>query len=94
MPELKSITSEKTLKVLEKMGINSIEKLIFHFPIRYEDETKITKIADISLDCECQLEGIVETTKVLYGPKKQVISDIYDDTGLVRVRLFYFFQTN
>ena len=91
MPELKSLTGEKTLKVLEKMGINSIEKLIFHFPIRYEDETKITMIADISLDCECQIEGIVQTTKVLYGPKRQVISDIYDDTGLVRVRLFYFF---
>ena len=91
MLELKSLTGEKTLKVLEKMGINSIEKLIFHFPIRYEDETKITKIDDISLDRECQLEGIVETTKVLYGPKRQVISDIYDDTGFVRVRLFYFF---
>ena len=37
MPELKSLTGEKNLKVLEKMGINSIEKLIFHFPIRYED---------------------------------------------------------
>ena len=49
------------------MGINSIEKLIFHFPIRYEDETKITKIADISLDCECQIEGIVQTTKVFMG---------------------------
>ena len=34
-------------------------------------------------------EGIVQTAKLVWA-KRQVISDIYDDTGLVRVRLLFF----
>ena len=37
----------KALAHLKKLGIESVRDLLWHFPTRYEDYTKITKIADL-----------------------------------------------
>ena len=44
--DLKGI-GEKALIKLSKIGINSIEELLFHLPIRYQDKTKLTNISDL-----------------------------------------------
>ena len=32
---------------LSRIGINNLQDLLFHLPIRYEDRTRITPIADL-----------------------------------------------
>ena len=42
--ELKGV-GEKSLLKLKKIGIKTVEDLLFHLPIRYQDKTKITNIS-------------------------------------------------
>ena len=34
-------------KKLNKIGIRTVEDLLFHLPIRYQDKTKLTKISNL-----------------------------------------------
>ena len=43
--ELKGV-GEKGLLKLKKIGIKTVEDLLFHLPIRYQDKTKITNISN------------------------------------------------
>src|SRR3989344_1807176 len=44
--QLRNVGS-RNLPRLEKLGIKTVRDLLWHFPARYEDYTKITKIADL-----------------------------------------------
>jgi len=49
--------SEKTLLKLKKIGIETVSDLLFYFPIRYEDFSKIKKIAEIKIGEVATIEG-------------------------------------
>lgn len=42
--ELKGVAA-KMAQRLEKLGINTVQDLLFHLPLRYEDRTQIYPIA-------------------------------------------------
>jgi ATP-dependent DNA helicase RecG len=44
---------------LEKLGIKTVHDLLWHFPARYEDYTKITKIADLKPGAMVTIRGEV-----------------------------------
>ena len=64
---------------LTRLGIFRDEDLILHLPLRYEDHTHLTAIADISAGDIAQAEGIVVRTDIQYRPRRQLVSLIEDD---------------
>lgn len=64
---------------LTRLGIFRDEDLILHLPLRYEDHTHLTSIADISAGDIAQAEGIVVRTDIQYRPRRQLVSLIEDD---------------
>ena len=40
-------TEAQIIEKLNKIGIYSLEDLLFHLPIRYNDKTKLSKISDL-----------------------------------------------
>ncbi|MDE2056674.1 MAG: ATP-dependent DNA helicase RecG [Betaproteobacteria bacterium] len=83
--------NEKTIKLLNKLGISRVTDLILHFPYRYSDETKITLIHDIPMNEECLIEGEVIASEVLYRPRKMLIIKVQDDSGVITCRFLNFY---
>ncbi len=77
----------------EKLGIKSAMDCILHLPMRYEDETQVTDIAEA---CQyrsgtVQIEGIVRSTEVQYHPRKQLLVTVEDNTGELTLRFIHFY---
>ena len=87
--DLKGI-GEKALIKLNKIGVRSVEDLLFHLPIRYQDKTKITKISSLAEGKKYLIEGIVEKANVIFYKKRMFVVRVSDDTGFMQLRFFYF----
>ena len=87
--DLKGI-GEKALIKLNRIGVKSVEDLLFHLPIRYQDKTKITKISSLAEGKKYLIEGIVEKANVIFYKKRMFVVRVSDDTGFMQLRFFYF----
>ena len=76
---------------LSKLGIRREFDLVLHLPLRYEDETRVTPIANAPPGLPVQVEGTVRSTEIVYRPRRQLVSRIEDSTGEVALRFFNFF---
>ena len=59
---------EKVSLNLNKLGIQTIEDLLFHFPINYQDRTKLIKIASLEPDQEFVVQGVIEKVSQTFVP--------------------------
>lgn len=80
----------RTAGYLEKLGIQIIQDLLFHLPIRYEDKTRIYAIARLSAGMTALISGKVEFIDVLPRGRKSLICRIGDGTGFIDLRFFHF----
>ncbi|MBT7543222.1 MAG: ATP-dependent DNA helicase RecG [Gammaproteobacteria bacterium] len=87
--DLKGI-GKKSLIKLNKIGIKSVEDLLFHLPIRYQDKTKITKISSLVEGKKYLIEGVVEKANIIFYKKRMFVVRVSDDTGFIQLRFFYF----
>jgi ATP-dependent DNA helicase RecG len=74
-------------ETLRKLGIERLQDLWFHLPLRYEDRTRITAIRDLVAGESAQVEGVVEAveTGFRYRPQLRVaIGDASRDTLVLR----------
>lgn len=74
-----------------KLGIKSVEDLLFHFPTDYQDRTKLSRIADLEPDQEFVIRGTVEKVSQTFVPRKMLIIRVADSTGHIYLRFFYYF---
>jgi len=82
---------EKMGAAFLKLGIKSVEDLLFHFPVDYQDRTQLSKIADLQPDQEFVIRGTVEKVSQTFVPRKMLIVKVSDSTGHIYLRFFYYF---
>jgi ATP-dependent DNA helicase RecG len=78
---------------LDQLGIRREFDFILHLPLRYEDETRITAIAQAPAGEGVQIEGIVQSTDIVYRPRRQLVCRIKDATGEAALRFFNFWAS-
>jgi len=74
------------LKYLEKLGIKTIKDLLWYFPFRYEDFSKIKKINELQPEEKCSIMGSVKKINVRRTYKKKIFiieAIIEDNTGQI-----------
>jgi len=76
---------------LAKLGIRHDFDLVLHLPLRYEDETRLTPIAEAAPGIPVQVEGTVKSTEIVYRPRRQLLSRIADSSGELVLRFFNFY---
>ncbi|MCK5876678.1 MAG: DEAD/DEAH box helicase, partial [Candidatus Marithrix sp.] len=81
----------KVTKQLDKLDIHTIDDMLFHLPLRYEDRTKIKQLADLKVGDHTMVEGIVQAAEVKYGKKRSLICMLEDNTGTIMLRFFHFY---
>lgn len=75
---------------LSRIGINNLQDLLFHLPIRYEDRTHITPIADLRPEHYATIEGTVQTCEVQFGRRPILTVSLSDGTSKIMLRFFNF----
>ena len=76
---------------LKRLGIQRVADLLFHFPHRYEDFSKIVKIKDIRLGKICSIQGKILEIENTRTPRKRMIltrAIVSDDTSAIKVVWF------
>lgn len=75
---------------LEKLGIYTVQDLLFHLPHRYEDRTRIYPINTLSPGMTVLISGTVDFTDVLMKARRSLLCRISDKTGYLTLRFFHF----
>lgn len=77
---------------LADIGIRSLEDLLFHFPLRYQDRTKISTIGGLRDQVDAVVEAEVRAAAVTMGRRRTLVVKVDDGTGLLTLRFFHFRQ--
>ena len=75
---------------LQKLGLYTIQDLLFHLPLRYIDRTQITPIGSIQPMTEVVIEGEVRASDVVFGRRRSLVCRVQDHSGVVTLRFFHF----
>lgn len=98
---IKSNTNEKpakkkaeTVSVAERvarMGLINDWDFVLHLPLRYEDETRITRICDLKAGDWAQIQGAVISSRTQGGRFMQLIASVSDGTANIEIRFLHFY---
>ena len=78
---------------LADLGIYSLEDLLFHFPLRYQDRTQITAIGGLRDQVDAVVEAEVRAAAVTMGRRRTLLVKVEDGSGLLTLRFFHFRQS-
>ncbi len=87
--ELKGVAT-KMAQRLEKLGIKTVQDLLFHLPLRYEDRTQIYPIAALYPGSYGTIEATIHSSQIIQGRKRMLTCTVRDDSGVMTLRFFNF----
>lgn len=80
----------KIAEKLAKVGLNSVQDLLFHLPLRYEDRTRIYPMVKLHPGLWAATQGKVMQVDTLFGRRKMLTVKISDGNGTITLRFFNF----
>lgn len=80
----------KFAETLKKLGIQTLQDLVFHLPYRYVDRTRIRSVASLRINDVALIEVSVLNTQVSFGKRRSLQVKVEDDSGLLTLRFFHF----
>ena len=66
-----------------KLGIHHLRDLLLHLPMRYEDQTRVRAIGELTVGESVVVEGVVEHAETVFRPRRQFVALLKatDDDG-------------
>ena len=58
---------------LDQLGIHSVQDLLFHLPLRYEDRTRVHPIGSLYPGARAQVEGDIEHSAIVRGRRAMLV---------------------
>ena len=75
---------------LTRLGIRTVQDVLFHLPFRYQDRTRLTPIGALRPGMEAMIAGTIELADVVYRGRRSLVCRLSDGTGHVQLRFFHF----
>ena len=82
-----------TEKALDKLRLHRPIDYALHLPIRYEDETKITKLEDALNGDLSQIEGEITSCEIVIRGRRQLVAVLNDGTDSCQLRFLNFYPS-
>ena len=92
-PPAPAVKASPMAKGLQKLGLVRAIDLALHLPLRYEDETRITKLRDARDGEVVQIEATVTACEVSFRPRRQLLVTVDDGTDTCTLRFFNFYPS-
>jgi len=73
----------KRVRLLQKIGIEKVEDLLFYFPRRYLDRSNLIKIAQLKPDTQATIAGRIYSVDMVSGRRKRLIVLVGDGSGFL-----------
>ncbi len=89
-PVASPVTTSVTQK-LAAIGLRGDWDFALHLPIRYEDETRITRIRDALPGVACQFEAEIIHNEITYRPRRQLVVQAQDGDDVISLRFLNFY---
>ena len=95
VPEHMSLTVLKGVgpaleEKLNRLGLRSVEDVLFHLPLRYQDRTRIMPIGALRPGMDGVIEGVILGADVVMGRRRSLLCRIQDGSGTLSLRFYYF----
>ena len=91
LTELKGVGAQ-VAKKLANIKLFTVQDLLLHLPLRYQDKTKITPISRLISGESALIEGIIISAERRYGRTKSLLCKIEDESAIISIRLFHYNQ--
>jgi len=75
---------------LAEAGIEQVQDLLFHLPLRYQDRTRVTPIGALQPGTDVVVEGEIRVADIAFGRRRSLVCRLQDDTGTLTLRFFHF----
>ncbi len=75
---------------LAALGIHTVQDLLFHLPLRYQDRTRITPIGALQIGVDAVIEGEVRAAEIAFGRRRSLVCRFQDGTGTISLRFYHF----
>jgi len=76
---------------LQKLDLHEDWDFALHLPIRYEDETRLTRVKDAQVGVPCQLEAEIVHTEITYRTRRQLVVQAKDGDDIIYLRFLNFY---
>lgn len=77
---------------LARVGLETLQDVLFHLPLRYQDRTRITPIGALRPGQDAVVEGVVAAADVVMGRRRSLLVRLQDGSGTLSLRFFHFSQ--
>jgi ATP-dependent DNA helicase RecG len=80
----------KVAEKLARLRIETLQDLLFHLHLRYQDRTRVQPIGAVRHGDQVVIEGEVGLAEVKFGRRRSLLVQLSDGTGALILRFFYF----
>ncbi|MEZ9708227.1 ATP-dependent DNA helicase RecG [Vibrio breoganii] len=80
----------KVAEKLAKIGLITVQDLLFHLPHRYEDRTRVYPMASLHAGLWAGVQGKVMSVDTVFARRKMLTVKISDGNGTITLRFFNF----
>lgn len=80
----------KVAEKLSKIGLHSVEDLLFHLPLHYQDRTRVYPIKNIKDGMQVSVHGEIISSQVQFGKRRILKCKISDGEGIATLNFFHF----
>lgn len=77
---------------LAKVGLETLQDLLFHLPLRYQDRTRIVPIGALRPGQDAVIEGTVTGADIVMGRRRSLLVRLHDGSGSLSLRFYHFSQ--
>ena len=78
---------------LSGLGLLTVQDLLFHLPLRYQDRTRLSPLGSLRPGQEALVAGRIELVDVVYRGRRALVCRVADSTGHLHLRFFHFNAT-
>ncbi len=75
---------------LAKLGVHSVQDVLFHLPFRYQDRTKIVPVGSLRPGDQAVIDVTVDHADIRFGKRRSLLVQVSDGTGAMILRFFHF----
>lgn len=81
---------EAMAEKLTKVGLENLQDVLFHLPLRYQDRTRVVPIGALRPGQDAVIEGVVSGADVSMGKRRSLLVRLGDGTGSLSLRFYHF----
>lgn len=80
----------KSAERLASIGVKTVQDVLFHLPLRYQDRTRIIPMGSVRPGDNVVVDGVVDAADIRFGKRRSLLVRLSDGTGSLTLRFFHF----